>query len=533
MDWNPHHLPYRQTGFFSKIITDYLDSAGALAPFYEHPVSVDGIRASIAARMKATVDRKLLVEALRDQYRAVGSSTAATANIDLLLEENVFTICTAHQPVIFTGPLYFIYKIVHAIKLADRLNRDMPDKHFVPVYYMGSEDADLEELGKVYINGEKLTWDTRQTGAVGRMNTKGLEKIIDRIEGELSVQPHGRPLMEKIREFYLKSPDMQTATFRLLHWLFAEYGLVVLIADKTSLKKVMIPVFEDDLFRQEPCRIVETTIESMPAAYKVQANPRPVNLFYLKGDLRGRIERMGEVYKVHGSTLEFTPEAMREELHNYPDRFSPNVILRGLFQETILPNIAFIGGGGETAYWLELKGLFQYYGRPYPMLIVRNSFLLVEQPWSDRARQAGLAVEDLFRPEDALLNELVVRESRQQLSMEKELEAAEQYYGALKERARPIDPTLVQHVEALQARALRPLKEMEKKLLKAEKRKFVDQRRHIQALRAALFPSDGLQERIDNFMPWYAARGAAFIKDIYTHSPTLEPAFVVLTENHQ
>ncbi|HVV04413.1 MAG TPA: bacillithiol biosynthesis BshC, partial [Puia sp.] len=194
---------------------------------------------------------------------------------------------------------------------------------------------------------------------------------------------------------------------------------------------------------------------------------------------------------------------------------------------------AFIGGGGETAYWLELKDLFHHYGRPYPMLILRNSFLLVEKLWADRALHAGLAVEDLFRPEDALLNELVRRDSQQQLSMEKELEAAELYYGALKERARPIDPTLVQHVEALQAKALRPLKEMEKKLLRAEKRKFADQQRHIHALHSALFPLNGLQERIDNFMPWYAARGSAFIKDIYTYSLTLEQKFVVLTEGHR
>jgi bacillithiol biosynthesis cysteine-adding enzyme BshC len=533
MDWNPHHLPYQQTGYFSKIITDYLDGASALKPFVEHPVTPDGIRAALEARKKAQVDRKTLVATLRAQYQSVDAAPAVTANIDRLLEENTFTVCTAHQPAIFTGPLYFIYKIVHAIKLADKLKRDLPGHHFVPVFFMGSEDADLDELGNIQINGEKLVWATKQTGAVGRMNTKGLEKILDRVEGELSVLPHGPALMEKLRAYYLNSPDIQTATLSLLHWLFGEYGLVVLIPDQAAFKRLMIPVFEDDLFQQTPCRIVEGTIERIPETYKVQANPRPINLFYLKGDLRGRIERIGDVYKVHESKLEFTPEAMRKELHDHPECFSPNVILRGLFQETILPNIAFIGGGGETAYWMELKELFHHYGRPFPLLILRNSFLLVEKLWADRALHTGFTVKELFQPEDALLNELVRRESRQRLTMEPELEAAQRYYGALKERARPIDPTLVQHVEALQAKALRPLKEMEKKLLKAEKRKFADQQRHIHALRAALFPSNGLQERIDNFMPWYAARGAGFIKDIYAHSLTLEQEFVVLMEAHK
>lgn len=524
-------MPYQQTGFFSKIITDYLDGARTLRPFYEHSVSMEGIRASLEARKKAPVDRKVLVEALKDQYKGVEAAPRVTTNIQRLQEEHTFTIVTAHQPAIFTGPLYFIYKIVHVIKLADRLNREWPDKHFVPVFYMGSEDADLDELGNVYIGGEKLVWATKQKGAVGRMNTKGLDQLLYRIEGELTVRPHGARLMEKVKECYLKSPDVQTATFRLLHWLFAEYGLVVLIPDRADLKRLMIPVFEDDLFQQRPCAIVEETVGRLSEHYKAQANPRPINLFYLKDDLRGRIERVGKDFKVHESDLSFTEEEIRAELQAHPERFSPNVILRGLYQETILPNIAFVGGGGETAYWMELKELFHHYGRPFPLLILRNSFLLVEELWAERAVHAGLEIADLFHSEEKLLNELVKRASAHQLSMENELVLAERYYETLKERARPVDPTLVQHVEALQAKALRPLREMEKKLLKAEKRKFSDQQRQIHALRTALFPSGGLQERVDNFMPWYATRGAAFIKDIYEQSPTLEQVFVVLTES--
>lgn len=535
MDWTPHHLPYQQTGYFSKIITDYLDRAPALSPFFEHAVTPEGLKASLEARKKAPVDRKTLVTALQDQYQAVVSSPKVASNIQRLQEENTFTIVTAHQPAIFTGPLYFIYKIVHIIKLADRLNQEWKsiNAHFVPVFYMGSEDADLEELGNIYLNGEKLVWETKQTGAVGRMNTKGLEQLLHRIEGELSIQQHGGELMEKVRESYLKSPDIQTATFRLLHWLFADYGLVVLIPDRASFKRLMIPVFEDDLFQQTPCGIVDGTIERLSREYKVQANPRPINLFYLKDDLRGRIERVGDVYKVHESKLSFTGEEIRKELYDHPERFSPNVILRGLFQETILPNIAFIGGGGETAYWMELKDLFQHYKRPFPLLILRNSFLLIDALWTQRTVNSGMKITDLFQPEEALMNELVRRESHQQLSMEKEIVEAERYYGSLKERARPVDPTLVQHVEALQAKALHPLKELEKKLLKAEKRKFADRQRQIRGLRSALFPHDGLQERTENFMPWFASRGSAFIKTIYDHSPTLEQAFVVLTEDHK
>ena len=530
MDWTPTHLPYRQTGYFSRIITDYLEQASSLTPFYTHPVSPEGIEASLKAREQSPVDREILVKVLKEQYSVVATALPVQQNIDRLLQENTFTICTAHQPAIFTGPLYFLYKIIHTIKLADSLKGKYPAYHFVPVFYMGSEDADLEELGKIYLDQEKLVWDTKQTGAVGRMKTKGLEKILNRVEGELSVQPFGKDLVNRVKEFYLGSPDIQTATFRLIHYLFAEYGLVVLIPDHAALKKLMIPVFEDDLFRETPSRIVSETIDRLSQDYKVQANPRAINLFYLKDDLRGRIERVGDNFKVHESTLEFDEKGIREELQRYPERFSPNVILRGLFQETILPNIAFIGGGGETAYWLELKGLFQHYKRPFPMLILRNSFLWVTAVWKEKLERAGLELTDTFRPEEDLVNELVKRESQQQLNLSDEISVAHQYYERLKTLARPVDPTLVQHVEALQKKALDPLQDLEKKLLKAEKRKFTDQQRQIHALKSALFPLNGLQERIDNFMPWYAARGPQFIRDIYTHSLTLEQEFVVLGE---
>jgi bacillithiol synthase len=548
MDWIPTHLPYRQTGYFSKIITDYLAQADSLASFYTYPVSGQGIQASLQARQQFPVRRQVLVDALKKQYElvrvgpslqdetsvqgkpSVQEKPSVQGNIESLLSENCFTVCTAHQPALFTGPLYFIYKILHTIKLADRLGRDFPQYRFVPVYYMGSEDADLEELGHVYLGAEKLVWEAGQKGAVGRMSTSGLENLIDRIGGEYSVQPFGRELIDMLKEAYLGSLDIQTATFRLIHRLFGEYGLVVLIADEPGLKRLMIPVFEEDLFSQTPSGLVDQTIVELSHHYKVQARPRAINLFYLKGDLRGRIERAGDQFRVHDSNLVFGEEEMRQELHRHPERFSPNVILRGLFQETILPNIAFIGGAGETAYWLELKSLFLHFGVPFPVLILRNSFLLVEASWKEKLDKAGVTAADIFRPGEELINEWVKQQSRQQVSLEGEIAEAHRYYEKLKTLAAAVDPTLTQHVEALQAKALEPIRELEKKLLKAEKRKFGDQQRQIHTIQTALFPLNGLQERTGNFMPWYAARGKAFIEDLYRHSLTLEQEFVVLEE---
>ena len=521
---------YDQTGYFNTIVTDYVAAAPALRPFYKHPVSPEGIKAAIHAREQFATDRQLLTDVLKDQYAqaALQGQALVDANIALLAKPTTFSICTAHQPNIFTGYLYFIYKVLHVVKIAAALKSAHPHYDFVPVYYMGSEDADLEELGKVFLNGEKLVWDTKQTGAVGRMKPKGLEGLIERISGELSVQPHGPELIGLLKASYIGAPDIQTATFRLVHGLFAAFGVVVLIADEPRLKRRMLPVFADDLFAQKPSLLVKKTTAALSQHYKVQANPRDINLFYLKDALRNRIEKKGDVWTVVDTDIRFDEAALRRELNDHPERFSPNVILRGLYQETILPNIVFVGGGGELAYWLELGDLFRAYGVPYPVQVLRNSILLLEPAAVALQKKTGIATDDIFKKEEQLLNELVKRDSAVQVHLSNEIRDAGAFYGHVSAMAGKVDTTLVPHVASLQKRMLHQLQELEKKMLRAEKRKFTDQARQLARLKALTFPQGNLQERRDNFMPFYAAYGKDLLQWIYEASLTFEQRFVVL-----
>jgi bacillithiol biosynthesis cysteine-adding enzyme BshC len=530
MDCNSTQISYGSSGYFSKIIVDYIEQSKNLSGFYEYPVSLDGMAASIKARQQFPTNRTLLVDALTTQYLDIETSPLVSANIKSLNSAGTFTICTAHQPVIFTGTLYFIYKILHIVKLAEDCKKQFPGKHFVPVFYMGSEDADLDELGKIYLGTEKITWATKQKGAVGRMKTTGLSTIIDRLEGEISIHPFGQELIELFRNTYLNSPDIQTATFKLLNILFKDYGLIVLIPDNADLKRAMLPVFEDDLFNQTPSIVVEKSAKGLGEHYKVQANPRAINLFYLKDDIRELISFNGVEFEVRHTDLRFTAEELRNELHTHPERFSPNVILRGLFQEMILPNIAFIGGGGETAYWLELKALFEHYQVPYPMLVLRNSFLIIEKKWSQKMRHSDISATEIFRPVEPLINKLVKKNSDKQLDLSSELLKFRADYQKLKKISEVVDPTLVKHVAALEARAIKAIETLEKKLLKAEKRRFEDQSRQVVQVKSALFPLNGLQERIDNFIPWYSKYGKYFFAAIYDHSLTFEQQFVILEE---
>ena len=525
------YIPYSETGKFSKIVLDYIDQPGILADFFEHPVSIEGIEACILQRKKFNTNRSLLVEQLQTQYENIRDSDSVKVNINALSNENTFTICTAHQPNIFTGHLYFVYKILQAIKLADELKKQLPQYNFVPVYFMGSEDADFEELNFAVVDFKKYEWQTKQTGAVGRMKVDGnLLKLIDEIEGRLSVEKYGKDIIDLLRKSFQKNATIEQSTFLLVHHLFKSFGLVVFLPDNPVLKKTMLPVFEDDIFKNISSEIVAKSSEKLSGRYKVQAHPRAINLFYLKDDIRNRIVQSKDQLIVYGTDIVFTKDELQNELANHPERFSPNVILRGLYQEMILPNIAFIGGGGEIAYWLELKDLFTYYKVPFPLLIVRNSFMIVEKKYHKLLEKLNLNSADLFKGERILLNEIVARETNHQLTLDDEKLKLQEVYASIKTATKEIDRTLEQHVESLETKNMKTLLALEKKMLRAEKRKFNDQGNQLAKIFSALFPQESLQERTENFMLHYAKWGNSFFDMLYDNSLTLGQKFCVIEE---
>ena len=525
-------IPYAQTKAFSSIVTDYVTHAPALMPYYVHQPNLQGIKDAIASRKTVETNRTVLVNQLKKQYGGLVLTPSLEANIESLLYENTFTITTAHQPNIFTGHLYFIYKILHAIKLAEELKEEIKDCHFVPVYYMGSEDADLEELGEVNINGKKYTWQTSQTGAVGRMKVdKAFSAIIDAIEGQLAVEPFGAEIMTLVRSAYSLDKTIEQATFEMVHELFAGYGLVVLLPDNANLKKEFTPIVRKELQEHFSSKAVAETMSGFPAAYKVQAAGRDINLFYLKEDSRERIEQVNGQWSVVNSTVAFDDGAIMEELEHSPERFSPNVILRPVFQEMILPNIAFIGGGGELAYWLELKKVFEAVGVPYPVLVLRNSFMVVNKNIADRIKALQMHMADFFKPTHVLMLQLVKQSSALKLELTAEKKELKALYEKIKRTAAAVDTTLQEHTANLLAKADKKLQQLERKMLVAEKKKFESHQRQVEKIKSGLFPSDSLQERVDNILPYYAKYGADFIQMLYENSSGLQQEFCIVTQD--
>ena len=530
MKFNATQIPYNATGLFSQLVRDYVEGKGTSMDFVAYAPNKEGVKKATQARKDFQVNRPLLVEVLRTQYTTVPSTNAVNNNVDALLADNTFVVTTAHQPNIFTGPLYFFYKIIHAIQLAADLKKQFPENNYVPVYYMGSEDADIDEVGSFYLGGDKLQWNTKQTGAIGRMKVDdALLGLLKNMEGYWSVQNEGKEAIQVLIEAYQKGASINEATLKLVHAFFGQYGLIVIQPDDAKLKSCFVPVMEKELLEQFSQKALQPTLVKLREQYHVQTEGRAINLFYLKDNIRARIELNEGVYTIVDTDISFTQAEIIAELHAHPERFSPNVILRGLYQETILPGIVFIGGGGELAYWMELKNVFAAANVHYPVVQLRNSFLFIKAKMAKQWKDLGFTFNDLFKPILSLEATYVKAHTQHNLSLSKSMKELETLYANIKEQVEHIDTTLGAHTTNLSIQSAKKIVELEKKMLKAEKRKQLIAIERIHHIKQTLFPENSLQERVENFAEWVGVYGWVWVEAVMQHSNTLEQGFTILS----
>ena len=524
------HIPFSSTQLFSKLINDYVEGKGTAIDFVQYAPNVEGYQAAIEGRKLHPIDRGLLVEVLTAQYANMDPKAAVQQHIELLKSDETFVVTTAHQPNLFSGPLYFFYKIIHAIQLAASLKKQFPQYNFVPVYYMGSEDADLDEVGAFNLDATRYQWSTKQTGAIGRMVVDdALLKLIQQLEGYWSVLPQGKTALAILKEAYQKGKSINEATLSFVHAFFGPKGLLVLQPDDAKLKAAFIPVMEKELLTQFSHDAIQPAIAALSKAYHVQTEGRTLNLFYLKDQTRARIEKQGDQYIVVDTDIRFSQSEILTELHQYPERFSPNVILRGVYQETILPGVVFVGGGGELAYWMELKNVFQQVGVHYPLLQLRNSFLLINQKQATQWSSMQFGDQDFFKPMLDLEVAYVKKHASEALHLSDQMESLTNLYTVIKNEVVKVDPTLGAHAENLAHQAKAKIAELEKKMVRAERRKQVVAIQRIHRIKKELFPQDNLQERVENFSKWVGQYDQSWIETIMEHSTGLESKFRIIT----
>ncbi|MCU0383256.1 MAG: bacillithiol biosynthesis cysteine-adding enzyme BshC [Cyclobacteriaceae bacterium] len=489
-------IAFEKTNSFSDFFLNYVNENDKLKAFYNHYPTLQNFEKQIAEKQQTFTEqaRQLLAERLTRQYQSITLTDAESKSIQALQNKNTFTITTGHQLNIFTGPLYFIYKVITVINACKTLKEKFPAYNFVPVYWMASEDHDYEEIKSFRLYNQKYTWHTQQQGAVGRFLLDDLKKMLSEIPGEIGV----------FKNAYTKANTLAEAVRLYMHQFFGNDGLLVIDGDDKALKQTLTPVIEADVIYQSTKKLVDKTNQALKAVgYEAPIEGRDINFFYLKDNIRERIETSNNQYKVLNTNIEFTEDEMRNEITQHPERFSPNVLLRPVYQEILLPNLAYCGGPAELVYWLELKEIFKHHQVTYPMLLPRCFAMVINKPTTRNIEKLQLNTEEIFLEKNYLYNHFILKNSRNEILLTQQRQAAQPIFEAIKNQALQTDQTLTRMVEAEYRKWEKSLERIEQKLLRAEKRKQKETIHQIEAIKQNLFPNGSLQERVDNFLNFY------------------------------
>ena len=524
------YIEYKDTNSFSKTLLAYLAADDGLKPYYGNNPNYEGFEKQIVLKSDFA-NREVLVSSLKSQYGELLEDAPEVANnIDLLAESNTYSITTGHQLNIFTGPLYFVFKIACAIRLAKDLKAKFPDKNFVPVYWMASEDHDFDEINNTRVYGKKIVWDVPGISGTGKMDTASMEPVVRQYIGMLGLSENSSRLAEIVEEAYLKGRNLADATRVLVNAIFKEYGLIILDADSKELKQVFAPIIQQDILEEKSFQAIsKTSAELEHRGFSTQVHARECNFFYLTEEFRARIVKNDDGnFEVLHQDVYFTPEELEQEIRTNPERFSPNVVMRPLYQEVILPNLAYIGGGAEIVYWLQFKSNFDQYRVPYPILIPRNSAMITDDAVASKVYRLDLTFKSIFKSTTALQNEYVRRHTTHRLNLRDEWMEFNAIFGKIKLRAHKIDASLAPSTEAVQARLKKAIDNLEKKLLKADKHNHEEALIQIERVKEKLFPSGGLQERSENFATLYVKYGDGLIKELIKYFNPLDFKFTIL-----
>ena len=342
------------------------------------------------------------------------------------------------------------------------------------------------------------------------------------------MKPEGKATFEIIKAAYKKGNTINEATLEMVHLFFGKHGLVVVQPDDVKLKSLFVEVMQKELTTQFSHAAIQPTLKRLSENYHVQSEGRAINLFYLKDANRNRIEKSGELFSVVDTNIQFNQTEIIKELQTYPDRFSPNVILRGAYQETILPSVVFVGGGGELAYWMELKEVFDQAGVNYPVILLRNSFLFINEKQAKQWASLEFNTEALFHSIQDVELAFVKKQSVENLALTEHIASLTNLYNAIQQDVIKIDASLGNHALNLSLQAQKKLALLEKKMVRAEKRKQHTSLARIHSIKSELFPDNNLQERVENFSKWVGEYGWDWVEAILNNSNSVDASFTII-----
>lgn len=467
--------------------------------------------------------RKNLVRTWKEQI-APYASPGQLENLKLLENEHTFTITTGHQLTLFAGPLYLIYKVLHVVRLSEEFNASQNEYKAVPVFWMASEDHDFDEVKSTHLFNQKLTWESNQTGPVGRFNMNDFKEVFSSFstffEGKETAINELLAISEK--------PDYASYLQEFISKLFADFGVLVIQPDSPELKKEFVPVILREISNPLAHEAVLDTNKAIEAAgYKAQANSRACNLFYLKAGERLRIEPTANGLAIDGTV--YGKEELEKLVQEEPENFSPNVILRPVYQETILPNLVYVGGGGEMAYWIQLKGVFEVHQTLFPLIQQRVSLQLVDGALKKRMDKLNWPAERFFESKEELKKLFLKENEGDDLDLSVLYAEFDTLRSTMIEKAKSIEATLESFAEAEAVRMKKQLESFEQRLIKQLKQRHEQALQSIDFISERIIPENSLQERYFHWLQ-FAPSGdyKELLRQIHVEIDPFESGLIVV-----
>jgi bacillithiol synthase len=529
-------IPFKAEFKFSQLDVDYAVNVEIFNDLIEYEPNIDEIlRAAAIRQNQFPIDRNLLVENLLKQYKDLPDCSSVIDNIHALGKDTTFAITTAHQPILMGGPLYIIYKIMSAITLASTLNQ-IPDHpyHFVPVFVIGGEDHDFEEVNHFHIYGQKVTWQTDQIGACGRFDTSGILDVLNFLSEKNTNSEFALSFIQNLKQELVTSDNYAQFYHRFINLIFRSRGLVVIDMDQVEFKHAFSSLMKKEVNEK-------FSLEYITKAQKIKErlgyNPatylREINLFYFYNGYRLRIEHNVDTNKYHivDTDLFFSFDELNIEIENHPENFSPNVNLRPLYQECILPSVVYVGGGGEIAYWLERKEQFEYANLYYPVIVRRDSVLWIDQNTNRKMTKLKLRIEDFETPLDQLIREYIIKNTKHTLTLDDEVILLNDIFDTVMQKGVAVDKSLSGAIEAEKIKVLKSMEHLQQRIIRGEKQLQEQTINQIQHIEQKLFPQGIPQERYENFLQYYFKLGDGYLDVLEAALDPLRSELKVILED--
>lgn len=525
VDWNT-------SGLFPPLVKAFLEKSTIPDSFHAGGPHLESIQAKLDFRKQQfpVESRKVLTKVLVEQYLNSGITpeNKLKENIEKLNLTNSFTVCSGHQPVLGGGPVFCFYKAVQTILLARHLSEHFPDSNFLPVFWMAAEDHDEVELNHFYYRGRKVDGAPATIKIPFGRREFNLQGFLNQSFPELDAL--GLERLHKLKTTLEGSENNAAAFRRLLHLLLGAHGLIVLDGDHAELKKSFIPVFVQELEHRESRNLVDKkTIELENLGFDSSLKPRDINFFYM-----GREGRMGLLPEADGKVkagsktgdLEFWVSAIK----NIPENFSPNVVLRPVYQESVLPNLAYIGGGGEISYWLQLKDVFNSFGTSFPVLVPRNSVTILNRASDEIIKSLNLNFPALAMDKANALKPPPT--DGPDFFAGPFLGVRHIFDNLAKEVSASVDPTLGPSILAAGKRMEEELEKLKKKTERSWKERHGNLERKSNKVGEFLFPKGNLQERMLGVLELYLDGKTEFVfRDLEDHFQPFNPGHFFISED--